>query len=641
MKHFNLLFLLFLSVSSISFSQDKLNFNPKILDLGDAEILSSSTIESSDFVSQEFTVKIATTDRYYLAAWIIGSFATNENQIEYRFSVNENKEYVVMINKSGPQPLNILDQSFDLRAGTNSITISTRKPCIPNIEFIKVSLDKQSFAISAEKYDQYINNISNLKLPDNYAALKKETEQPEQPASNLKSYELVNPSGNYDHEMDVDFSYSFSTYIGLDQGQTYTIETKNATSDPVLHVFYKDYPSGFTRTADEGGSGYNAKLTFTAPYTGNYRVFIRKNSDPASVNGTCDLFISGQIGGYYLNEVPIGYYLAYAGTEIACPKSVSETLNWFTADLSGADSRIWVVNTSSPERIIAENDDWTVDSDFDWGHASRIRSNLSTSISGVIVSGGSYAPSGSCDMYMNCKNGNLATAYTNWPNLKANDAIQSAPYSNTYNCISWSGGMDYVWSWPISVSSGYCVKTEYSGQYCDSLLSFEKFYDSVRYEGATRYEITGESENSVIDLWYNSTDHEFTHASVRKPGNNYPHGYDWESKPGPLQRTFHPRNSLYNNAHKGYGFVSVNFVPVSEQKKILMQLDESIARGLSKIEYVDLNLEELTIINESLNLIPPSQLIELQAKYNLWKKTWKELELYGFSDPKKYASSKE
>ncbi len=60
-----------------------------------------------------------------------------------------------------------------------------------------------------------------------------------------------------------------------------------------------------------------------------------------------------------------------------------------------------------------------------------------------------------------------------------------------------------------------------------------------------------------MDLWKTATD--YTHASVKEPGNNHPHGYDWESKPGGLDRTFHPRNAL-NNAN-WYGTVSNYYRP--------------------------------------------------------------------------------
>lgn len=223
MKASNLFLLFFLGLSISSISQDKTYFNPEILDMGEAEILRSTLIKSDEYISQEFTVEVPSTDDYYIAAWIIGNFTNEDKLLEYHFVVNENKEQIVRLNKNGPQAINILDEVFELTEGINTISIKTRKPYCSNVEFIKVSTDNQNYQISDQKYKDYIENISKLKLDDNYDVIKNESIEEEQSGKELKSLVLDNPSGNYDHEMDVDFSYSFSTYIWLDQWQTYTI----------------------------------------------------------------------------------------------------------------------------------------------------------------------------------------------------------------------------------------------------------------------------------------------------------------------------------------------------------------------------------------------------------------------------------
>jgi hypothetical protein len=76
----------------------------------------------------------------------------------------------------------------------------------------------------------------------------------------------------------------------------------------------------------------------------------------------------------------------------------------------------------------------------------------------------------------------------------------------------------------------------------------------VRYPGAWNYTRTGATvSNSVVDLWKRPGG-AYQHGSVRKPGNNHPHGYDWESKPGGTPRTLHPRNAL--DQVNWYGVVS-------------------------------------------------------------------------------------
>lgn len=59
-----------------------------------------------------------------------------------------------------------------------------------------------------------------------------------------------------------------------------------------------------------------------------------------------------------------------------------------------------------------------------------------------ISSASSYNPIGSCEMYIGCK---FCPYAHDFPNLKENDGLLSAPPSSTYNCISWSGGICSYW----------------------------------------------------------------------------------------------------------------------------------------------------------------------------------------------------
>ena len=97
----------------------------------------------------------------------------------------------------------------------------------------------------------------------------------------------------------------------------------------------------------------------------------------------------------------------------------------------------------------------------------------------------------------------------------------------------------------------------------------------------------------------------YTHASVTKPGNDNPHGYDWESKPGGLMRTFHPRDALSNLNPNGYGnivtyyrYTGVNAARISADSKDI-SLEESIEKGLSVMDKVEFDLEEKGKIDKS------------------------------------------
>jgi hypothetical protein len=229
-------------------------------------------------------------------------------------------------------------------------------------------------------------------------------------------------------------------------------------------------------------------------------------------------------------------------------------INWFTADLTG-DSHIWLEDqTGTPGKIIEYNDDCTLPSDFSWGNNARIREYVSTNVRALIVSShSSWNPTGNCDVYMNCMNSPSTLP-------KQTDAIQSAPYSTSYNCIAWSGGVlhsfVYTWFWPPDEGNDWEAKSR-RGHSDHDLTSFDNYYANIsdgdslllrhsppvmRFIRAGSY-----SSSSCIALWGQTVEGEeqFTHASVRKPSNDQPHGYDWESKIGLYSdRCFHPGDAL-------------------------------------------------------------------------------------------------
>jgi len=190
--------------------------------------------------------------------------------------------------------------------------------------------------------------------------------------------------------------------------------------------------------------------------------------------------------------------------------------------------------------------------------------------------------------------------------LKEDDAIQSAPASGQYNCIAWFGGITSYWEWPPTSFSSF-----YSS---NPLTAFDNFYASrgLTREGATE-------DNSVVDLWaYVAADgsRSYSHGSVRKGADNHAHGYDWESKPGGLMRTFHPRYALEGS--QGYGEVVEHYIK-STTSTAALTLDEEIADGISEIEYVDFTAEEDSYMDKKTNVLSSGLLSEFNNLYSRWK----------------------
>jgi len=296
--------------------------------------------------------------------------------------------------------------------------------------------------------------------------------------------------------------------------------------------------------------------------------------------------------------------------------------NYFVANLTG-DSRIWISdNGGTSAKVLAFNDDYEGDGNYEWGLKSRVLKDLPKDVGYIQVSAySSYTPTGNCDLY--AKVSESFTTYL-FPKLDRREGMRSAPdddVNKEYNCGAWAGGMT-EFEWPVDIESDYCVK-KYSQSgyaYCDPLPSFDKYFESARYVGAMEYERTSINDSEgLIDLWY-SSGYGYSHTSVGKYANNHAHGFDYESKIGTGERIFHPRHSLEGDM---YGNVKYSYKPKkSSGLKSAILLDESIARGLSVVETIELTNEEENIIEAVINNIPSDQKLKLEEKYNAWKETW-------------------
>ena len=393
-----------------------------------------------------------------------------------------------------------------------------------------------------------------------------------------------------------------------------------------MHLFNDDDPlNKGSWTDNNSGEGLQAKIEVDINYDGVYGLYVR--SYPVWKTGTSNLYYNDNL---YASDIPFNNYAW------RCDHNLTIELNYFTSfATNNGDTRIWIEdNTSTPGLIVAENDDYYGSGDFNWGRWSRVKKAFNRPIGAMHVSAwSSYAPREYCDYYMNCRNSDI-TPY--FPNLKADDAIQSAPESSTYNCISWSGGIVDKWCWPPS---------EFSPWYDPNpLLAFDNYYGNspIRYNCAWNYTRSGALEdNSAIALWAN--DGEYTHASVNAnhwihstndPANNHPHGYDWESKPGQLMRTFHPKNSLsgssYGSIVKYYRWDGTYACLNSLAKVHKIEVNEKI-----------LNENDFRKLSHFIEKIPVEIKEEFNKKYNAWKTTWKKPLISIQSDPRKYAESEE
>lgn len=513
-----------------------------------------------------------------------------------------------------------------LAAGIHTIKLSLEGNMPPLVDEISFSRSTSHPQLEAD-WSRFAGQLAQweLKKPtSNVPAADK--------YSSIASKVLNNPEGNYEHAIDTAFNYSTFQWVYLVAGTTYTFTTSGSTVDPVLHLFDPQNIDIRSWSADDYNGTWESNLVVTVPVTATYALLARPYY--ASQSGTTNIT---QNGAAILTATPI------AGQRFLTNVRTGN-LNYFTARLTGVsspDTRIFTFPYSSGPAN-GYNDDYANSSGgtWAWGLASRIKKNYSSGCSIVFVSAYSTTRNGSCDLYMGNVAATLPTSgeAANFPSLKGEDAIQTAPGSGSYNCIAWSGGITTSWIWPPDAFSTWHVNG-------NDLAGFDKYYSNtpVRYPGAWNYTRTGATvANSVVDLW--KTASAYTHASVTKPGNDNPHGYDWESKPGGFDRTLHPRNALqnanwYGSVSSYYKFAGTYAWNIFQVRMKINSDEDAIKAGLAVLDRASLTTASQSKLQTLKSKIDPDFERQFEELYNAWDKT-KVLNA-SLSDPSAYCRNAE
>lgn len=445
-------------------------------------------------------------------------------------------------------------------------------------------------------------------------------------AGDLTNKVLPNPSGIYDHAIDTNFTYSHFSWIYLTPG-VYSFNTANSTAGRSLTIFN---PANYTYSWSNVNSGPNGEsaVTVSVPSAAYYAIMLR----PYTVSsGTTDIYYNGIL---LVPGATIG------GRTYANAALRGGDLNYFTCRLTGGDTRM-MTSRFFASSARAYNDDYSGGGNWNWGLASRIKKTFTgvDSVQYAFVCAYSPNSTGISDVYLGCENSNLHQLEPqNFPLLTDDDAIRSAPSTGVYNCISWSGGITSTWIWPP-----YALST-YNCTNANLLQCFDNYYNNtpVRYPGAWNYTRTGATEaNSVVDLW--KTASAYTHASVKKPGNNHPHGYDWESKPGGTNRTFHPRYAL--EQPNWYGAVSNYYKPTGTYarnggEQYAFETDaDAVNAGVAVFDKAHLGSAANEKLNTLLRKNSATARSSFEELYNAWDAT--KIVNASLSDPSMYCRNVE
>ena len=582
--------------------------NPK---LGGDVVINSSTKSVKDKVaSVTFSLNANAAGNYHANFWLFPTEKPNGGFYNYAVKANGKLVGVIKPVVGGWQSISLGNRTtIALVRGNNTISIVGVVPDVPNVEHVRLSTSTVGARIETLNYNFFYNEIqdkansfkrnsmaSTISVSDSLATLS-EMDVVKSFRSNASS--ITNDPPLYDFECfaGLTVNYTFYKVVYFTQGQRIFLATNGIDDfDHILELFSATAPETYS-WASMSNSKCMASLNVSIPQSGMYYVRVRSYFNARS--GFCNLNVNGE---NYYSKIPV-YSLG-----VRCTQGTDQVYNTFTVASEG-DPRLWVEEgTSIPGKISYFNDDYSSTGNFVWGANSRIKEKFVRPVNAILLSTyGAYKPTAKLDLYIKCKNSDVMPYF---PNLKADDAIQSSPASSRYNCISWSGRITSYWEWPASSFSTY-----WTG---DPLSSFDAFYNA---RGLTR--VGADASNAVVALWatidaYGNRD--YTHGSVRKGDGNF-HGYDWESKPGPLARTFHPRDALNGSS---YGQIVEYYTTKPKSSQVsaakVSTLEEEIADGTAQIEYVNFDEEEKLIISDATARISSSVMSQFVDRYKSWKR---------------------
>jgi hypothetical protein len=597
-----IVFGLFFLICSSSFSQQMVEtkyFSSHNELGGEAIILKSMRRVDGIKAITSFEIEVSQAGRYYISFWLCPPKLNDGTYANYNVTVNDKVVAgKIMPTKGDWQSISLSNgETIELNEGINIVSVIGTLPDIPSVEHIRVSSTISNSIIDSSKYERYKTDIireSMANVKNNASATHTIVTDTLSSDDNSFAQQLSlrnePPLYNYTFGIGMSFQYTFykTVYFTQSQQVSITATTINGFSH-ILELFSSNSPENYSWFDYILVGDGDTELNVTIPQSGYYYVRVRSYANARS--GLCNLNINNQ---NYYDNVPV-YSIG-----VVCPQDTNTVYNTFTCHSTG-DPRLWIQEGGVYGPIIAFNDDYhSNNGDYVWDLNSRVKKKYPRPTRAALLSSyGSYDPTGTCDLYIKCKNSYVDS----FEQLKEDDAILSSPASFNYNCIAWTGGITSHAVWPLDSLSSYSAP--------DSLTAFDIFFAS---RGFTRVGAT--EANSVVDLWAHVDTlgcQDYTHASIRKGADGNAHGYDWESKTGDNDRLFHPRYAL---AGEEYGNVVEHYIRTTQND---ITLEEEIANGTSRIEYVDFDGNEREIISRKINSINPEVLSEFQQLYDRWK----------------------
>jgi hypothetical protein len=670
-----------------------------------SDLTINPTLVNSNQLSKVFKINTDKAGSYFFAANVLAAnnveklskTASAKKELvdlsEIRVYINEEYVGILKTTKLDWELVSLQgSKQIQLLSGQNTIRFESDAPYYPLVDAIRITEDMKDLIVENKEYINFVNQLktssdknsirndktkrSQIEI-DNIANTEKngKTNNSKLKSAMLPSSSynwqvnptiLLNPLGNYKHMMQVPITYTYYRKLSLTAG-TYRFNTAPIASqsyyavDPVMYLYKINDPHRYSFYNDDAsGYGFQSYITASNIPAGDYYLVIRAYS---GYYATTELGRQGLVNvyqnGYLLNsEVPVAGYMF----DVSSPNT--GVLNFFTSYTTGIPI-IWLQDNNGKKMKFMGGQYFYADPmDYMWWDDARMRlTKYSSETYSMMISAegamGFYF--GNCDAYGSCMATTGIAPSSSFPNLKHNDAIQSAPINGLYNCTAWAGGFTDGWVWHQDNKTYLPIEHDHTNQIWNT---WDDYFGNnpIRYGGAPTYtNDQADANNAEIALW--STNGSFsgvTHGSVRLIANNHPHGYDWESKAGPNYRFFHPKNALngpvygsiftyYRDASKEpypyyYSTASGVKSSVLRSAKIhtnepVLTMEESIKKGLTVVEDVKLDYYQMDLIrSKSIKMKSASV---LQTLYDSWLVKIQSPEMSVVSNPYVFLDTEE
>ena len=515
---------------------------------GDVHLKSSyAKIIEDGTIAKTFEIECLEDGAYYMDAWILPPL-TDEGFPEFKVEINgllSESSFKPRI--SDWQSLALTDAknaaaTVKLRKGTNTVAVIGKNVGLPLVDFIKLSLNPFNVGFSDKVYRDFKEKIRTNTLYEDHELRKLQVGVN---SSDMDGVNLRGAAGEiYDYVVNKDIYFTTYVPVCCYAGDNVVITTTQSGSfGHVIEFFQIDNSDvNFSYAVQSSGNG---TLSCTIPSNGWYAFRLR-----SSFSGTSGAVNISCTGISYMSPLSLpGSQVTYC--EIPVTTSYG-TAYYFTCKAkSGGNTLLFLADTSSPKKVVAQNDDGGTKSDgYSWGNNSLIKT--SKSVSGAFISAPwSLLSSFQCDVYLGLQPSN-SVILSCFPSMASDNSFMSGPPTGFkpagYNCIDWTVG--------ISAPPNLVVAGNWRFPSPTNLASWDAEYLSWGYTRSG-----ADANNAAIALWMKNN--EFTHASVRKNSSiPKPHGFEWESKCGSLERVMHVRDAVGPGVD-GYGSIAYYYRPLS------------------------------------------------------------------------------